>query len=280
MTAIPLSGSRERSPASSLAPLSTGMPLRGPFPAQLMAAVQSALMPPGHDEHAVAGRIVLTPDGRPIRSILTGRQRRVTGSYASRKAGRGLVFESMNEHAFYQECEVNPHVVDYRAQPFRFEFVLDGQLRRYIPDCVRLMEDGAVEVVEIKADRRHLKDPDYRAKLDRVGAVCRLLRWRFTTILADQIRLPKIRRQNILLIQQDRLAAFDERHVYRARTALECRDGEGTFAEIAGAIDVSPQGDAILRALMVARIVEIDLERPLGPNSRVRAYGSLVRGGV
>lgn len=279
MTAIPLSGGCEPSFAPN-APLGTGTPLRGTIPTELMVAVQSALAQPGHAEQAVAGRIVLTPDGRPVRGILTGRQRRVTGSYSSRKAGRGLVFESMNEHAFYQECEVDPRVVDYRAQPFRFEFVLDGRLRRYIPDCVRLLADGAVEVVEVKADQRYLKDPDYSAKLDQVRAICQLLGWRFTTILADQIHLPKTRRENIRLIQQDRLTAFDERHVYRARDALERGRGEGSFAEVAAGIDAPPRGEAILRALMVARIVEIELGRPLGPSSRVQAVGHLVGGGA
>lgn len=40
--------------------------------------------------------LVATRDGSPIRSIITGRRRVTTGSYASRKAGRGLPYESMS----------------------------------------------------------------------------------------------------------------------------------------------------------------------------------------
>lgn len=50
------------------------------------------------------------------------------------------------------KSEIQTEVVDYRAQPFRFEFVLDGRKRVYIVDCVRLLRDGSIEIVEIKHD--------------------------------------------------------------------------------------------------------------------------------
>lgn len=279
MSASPLAESLTRfaePPGASLQPRS---PLRGETPSRLMAAVEGALAQPGHNEHSVAGRVVLTPDGRPIRSVLTGRKRHMTGKYVSRKAGRGQVFESHNELAFYQECEVDPRVVDYRAQPFRFEFVLEGQLRRYIPDCVRLLDSGSVEVVEVKADSRYLRDADYSAKLQQVAKICAMIGWTFAMAVGDRIHLPRVRRENIKLIQQDRMALFDERHVYRARSALAQWGGEGPFGEIASAIEAPPRGEAILRGLMVARLVQIDLDPPLSSHSKVRAYSGLIGGG-
>ena len=65
--------------------------------------------------------IVVTPNGAPIRTIVTGRRPIVTGTYASRKAGRPLPYESMLERAFFMHSEVDPDVVDYRAQPFRLD---------------------------------------------------------------------------------------------------------------------------------------------------------------
>lgn len=253
-------------------------PLRGETPSRLMAAVEGALARPGHGEHRMAGRVVLTPDGRPIRSVLTGRKRHMTGSYVSRKAGRGQVFESHNELAFYQECEVDPRVVDYRAQPFRFEFVLEGQLRRYIPDCVRLLDTGRIEIVEVKADSRYLADADYCGKLNQVGKICALIGWTFALAVGERIHSPRVRRENIKLIQQDRMVLFDEQHVYRVRSALAERGGEGAFGEIAAAIEPPPLGEAILRGLMVARLVQIDLDSPLTSRSRVRPWSGLVEG--
>jgi len=280
MSVIPLAGRRELPAEPPTANLQSRAPLRGETPSLLMAAVKGALAQPGHREHSVAGRIVLTPDGQPIRSVLTGRKRNMTGKYASRKAGRGQVFESHNELAFYQECEVDPRVVDYRAQPFRFEFVLDGQLRRYIPDCVRLLDSGRIEVVEVKADSRYLHDVDYSCKLSQAAKICAMIGWTLAFAVGERIHLPRVRRENIKLIQQDRMVLFDERHVYRARAALAERGGEGLFGEIASAIEAPPKGDAILRALMVARLVQIDLEAPLTAHSAVTAYSSLMEGEV
>lgn len=167
----------------------------------LMRQVRDALVDPGREELVVAGRVVLTPDGKPIRSILTGRKRRTTGSYASRKGGCGQVFESMVERAFFIECEVDTDVVDYRAQPFRIEVVIDGRLRTYIADCVRLMADGSIEVVEVKGSARQLLDPDYEAKLAAVRSVCASAGWQFKIITGDQITTPTVRHKNIGDIQ-------------------------------------------------------------------------------
>lgn len=234
----------------------------------LTGAIEAALSRPEHKEHAVAGRLVLPENGRPIRSIITGRKTQVTGSYASRKAGRSQVFESMVERAFYMQCEVDTQVVDYRAQPFRFEFNLDGRLRTYIPDCVRLMDDGRVEVVELKSDFRDLRDIDYQAKLERVQRLCRLMGWRFSLVRRRHLEKSVVRQRNVELVQQDRLTAFDDRHIYRAIDLLA--EGSAPFGEVAEALDRPQVGAAIVKAMMVARIVKIDLSRPLDEDTPVR----------
>lgn len=102
---------------------------------------------------------MITPCGAPIRTIVTGRRIITTGVYASRKAGRPLPYESMNELAFFMHREVDTEVVDYRAQPFRLEFMIEGRKRTYIVDCVRLMADGGIEVVEVKSDPSRASGP-------------------------------------------------------------------------------------------------------------------------
>lgn len=241
---------------------------KGTVNASLTDAISAALARPEHREHVVAGRVVLSEDGRPIRSIITGRRTQVTGSYASRKAGRGQVFESMVERCFFMHCEVDIRVVDYRAQPFRFEFSLGGKWRTYIADCVRLMDNGRVEVVELKSDFRDLRNADYQAKLDRVRRLCRLLGWRFSVIRRRHLEKSALLQRNIELVQQDRLTAFNDLHTYRVTEVLV--DGPACFGDVAEALDARPVGDAIVRAMMVARILEIDLRRPLNDDSPVR----------
>lgn len=234
----------------------------------LQGAIEAALAAPNQREHRVAGRLVLPKDGRPIRSVITGRRAQVTGSYASRKAGRSQVFESMVERAFYMLCEVDTWVVDYRAQPFRFEFSLGGKWRTYIPDCVCLMADGSINVVELKSDFRDLKDQDYQTKLDCVRRLCGLLGWRFSLVRRRHLEKSKVLQRNVERVQQDRLTAFAEREIYRATGILA--QGPACFGDVADAVQGTPAGMAVVHAMMVARILEIDLARPLNDDSPVR----------
>lgn len=242
----------------------------------LAAAIHGALVKPNLGPNGTAlqaaGRLVMTEDGRPIRSIVTGRRRIVTGSYASRKAGRAQVFESMNEHAHFMHCEVDPRIVDYLAQPFRFEMVLSGRKRIYIADCVRLTANGAIEVVEVKGDLRSLRDPDYVVKLGRVRQLCELVGWSFVTLTRQQIIAPHVRHRNIELIQQQRMTRFDECHVYAVQNHLARRGGYAELDDLAGRLGTLAIGRAIISAMMVRRIVAIDLSAKLGPASVVEEF--------
>lgn len=134
--------------------------------------------------------LVMTETGAPIRTIVTGRRVVTTGVYASRKAGRALPYESMNERAFFMHSEIDTNVVDYRAQMFRLEFLIDDRKRAYIVDCVRLLASGEVEVVEIKNDRRALRDPDYARKLEAVRIICERVGWRFRIVFKSSLFEP------------------------------------------------------------------------------------------
>lgn len=217
---------------------------------------------------AASATLVTTPTGQPIRTIITGRRRITTGSYASRKAGRAFPFEGMNERAFLMHSEVDTSVVDYRAQPFRFEFVIDGQKRTYIADAVRLLDSGAVEVVEIKNDRRFLKDPDYVHKLECVVHICRQIGWRFRVIYRETLFEPTALFDNVQDIQSWRLADYGQSDVFRV---LDCLGACGSkpLGALADLLGRRPVGMAKLKAMMVGRTVRIDLSRRLSIDSEV-----------
>lgn len=222
---------------------------------------------------AASATLVITPKGQPIRTIITGRRRITTGAYASRKAGRAFPFEGMNERAFLMHSEVDTAVVDYRAQPFRFEFVLDGEKRTYIADAVRLLDSGVVEVVEIKNDRRFQKDPDYALKLDCVAEVCRQIGWCFRVMYREALFEPRIIFDNVQDIQSWRLASYGETDVYRVLDRLEAY-GSQALGSLADLICGRPVGMAKLKAMMVGRIVRIDLSERLSIDSEVVAVTS------
>jgi hypothetical protein len=229
---------------------------------------------------SAVGRVVTTPDDRPIRSVLTGRRRLVTGSYASRKARRAMPHESMNELAFFHLSEVETDVVDYRSQPFRFEFVLDGKQRVYIADCARLLADGRVEVVEIKSDRRSLKDPDYAAKLWTVGQICQRIGWRFKVVLKEELLLPPAWRKNILLVQSQRHVRYSAPDLYGALDLLDREGGETELGRLAHTLGDPRRGRAVAMAMMVGRVVDIDLRASVTDQSRVRALHSSQKSNV
>jgi len=216
-----------------------------------------------------AARLVTTPDRRAIRSVLTGRRVMVTGSYASKKARRGLPYEGMNELALLQLSEVDIQVVDFRSQPFRFEFTLGGVQRAYIADCVRVLADGRVEVVEVKSDSRALKDADYADKLRVVERLCAALGWSFRVAFKRHLFEPATRRENILWVQSQRMTRFGTADVYVALEALVVSGGEAPLRAVAERLGDHRVGTAMLMAMMVARIVELDLDAPISDQTRV-----------
>jgi len=214
-------------------------------------------------------RIVMTPDDRALRTAITGRRRITTGIYPSAKSARPFPFEGMNEQAFLMHCEVDTEVVDYRAQPFRFEFVLDGVKRIYIADCARLLDSGRIEVVEVKNDRRALKDPDYAQKLAYVREVCTELGWGFRVVMKDQIFSPPAVYANVVEIQSRRQVKFDAAQCYLTFDLIERMGGQTPLGKLAETIGERRVGRAVAMAMMVARQVKIDLSVPLCDDSVV-----------
>ena len=247
-------------------------------PPSLLDTILDRLAKPSQDPASRAilpfATVVLTPDGAPIRSVLTGRRVIVTGFYSSGKAGRALPYESMNELALLKRSEVDTHVVDYRSQPFRFEFVIDGSKRIYIADCARLLEDGTLEVIEVKGSFRQLRDPDYAEKLDAVRNACIKLDWRFRVLTRQRLFEPRDVYANIDQIQSRRLVRFDQADAYRVVEFIDHQGGETTLSRLTEVLSQGPKGMAIAQAMMVRRLIDIDLTTPLSAESRVLLVGS------
>lgn len=213
--------------------------------------------------------VVLTPDGAPIRSILTGRRVIVTGFYTSRKAGRALPYEGMNELALLKRCEVDTAVVDYRSQPLRFEIVIGGVKRTYIADCVRLMDDGTIEVIEAKGSPQQLRQPDYAEKLNAVRSACGRLGWRFRALTGKHLFEPHHLYANIDQIQSRRFVRFNGADAYRAAEFIEREGGQTPLGHLTDALGCGPRGLATAQAMMVRRLISIELTKPLSAESFV-----------
>lgn len=212
--------------------------------------------------------MVLPVSGGSIRTIVTGRRVITTGVYASRKTGRAHPYESKNERAFFMNCEVDTDIVEYRAQPFRLEFVIDGKKRIYIADAVRLQANSIVEVVEIKKDQRQLKDPDYYLKLQAVRAICDQKGWQFRILFQHDLCEPILRFQNIEDIQSWAFTDYGSSDVFKAVQYLSIHK-RASLGDLADRLGSQPVGIAKLKAMMVGRIVRLDLDSKLDEDSLV-----------
>ncbi|WP_313008951.1 TnsA endonuclease N-terminal domain-containing protein [Brevundimonas vesicularis] len=169
----------------------------------------------------------------------------------------------MSERAFFMHCEVDTDVINYRAQPFRLEFVLDGRKRTYIADCVRVLASGGVELVEIKSDPSSVHDPDYREKLEAVRAICSQVGWRFRLIFNKALTEPAAFHRNVVEVQSRRMAEYSDTDVFRVVEALGRQPG-ATLGDVAQDLGSRDEGLAKLKAMMVGRIVRLDLTEEIG----------------
>lgn len=178
------------------------------------------------------GSVEVALEGHKFRRPVTGRRPWVTGVFPSRKIGRPVEYESMNEQALIEEMEVDPGVCDFRSQAVRFTFAMGGNSRQYTADVLRLLYGGTIEVIEAKSEPQAvLKDATYVDKLRRVHAICGVLGWKFSVYFGRDLRADNVfnfnvqtlvRHMNVPLPRNEMAAA--SRLVERRRTATSLGD--------------------------------------------------------
>lgn len=208
--------------------------------------------------------IVRRIDGRHMR-LSNGRRNRAVGRYASIKNGWSPPWESRGELKDMYRAEVDGAVLSYVTQPETLYWQSGSKSRRYTPDRADHLANGSRRIVEIKGDYDADRDPDYSEKLEEVTGIYTALGVKF-----------EIRDRN-LIEQEPSFSAVEEVQAYR-RTVVTQKDvdetrrilGPGTrpFGSLlAGLSSATPR--AVVFAMAVRRIVEIDLGQGLQPNASV-----------
>lgn len=216
----------------------------------------------------LAATIYRRRDGGPMRSV--GRQRgiRPGGLYYSHKVGRHVGYESDNEKCDFYHAEVLPHVLRYREQPHTIEGCIQGKMLRYTPDREDRLSDGRLEIVEVKDEFEVDKDPAYSAKLDYFAEVYHRLGWSFRLTTRAEIRNP-LYFPAIENIQRLRRASYTAADVAAVRKVLGSV-GESSLAEVQAVFPSEAIALPKLCAMMVGRIVVLDICSKLEPASTVR----------
>lgn len=198
-------------------------------------------------------------DGSPVRLRRNGCQPKAVGLYFSVKSGQHLPFESGLELHDLWHAEVCTDVVRSWAQPFTLRYVLEGRLHQYTPDRQDLLADGTARVIEVKDDATE-------DVADIVGPLLRIRGMHYSVHRRAAI-VAEPRFAAVDVIQRNRRAAVLSDHVAAVERRLAV--GPSSFAELLEALPCGPAGFAIACALVVRRIIRIDLEAGLTPASTV-----------
>lgn len=222
------------------------------------------------------GDVEVDLDAHKFRRPVTGRRPWVTGVFPSRKTGRPIEYESMNEAALIKEMEVDPGVRDFRSQAVRFTFAIDGKQRHYTADFLRLRNDNSIEVIEIKSDPQAvLKDTAYLDKLQRVHAICGALGWTFSVYFGRDLRADNVFNFNIHALGLHVNVPLARSDIGTAMRLAERREARATLGELIDLYGNAQQGAAKALALIGRGVVNTDLTLRLTRSSLVTAAESV-----
>ena len=221
--------------------------------------------------------IVRAEEGGPIRTFVERGHRKPVGKFNSAKNGRAHPWEAIDERHLLWISEVDPQVVTYLAQPWRLEISLRGEKRKllYFPDMERRIDNGAVEIIEVKKAIEEIgKDPQYAFKIRVARKVCAALGYTFR-VLTRENYIGGQRLENALSIKRDRNAALTTTDLLKFEDAMAAAGGTRTWGDLVAALsaDNDPfDGDARrkLHALIIHRLAAIDIERRIRPTTPVR----------
>lgn len=246
-------------------------------------------------------RIEVAEDGGPILDLITGREPHPVGIKCCIKSGmRALQWESMRaELPMIEMCEVASPVHWMMTQPHELFMKVTGEHREwmYRPDMhlkvdatfANRLQDGtsfqkAVRqwtpgqgadhlvnlIVEVKhPDDPRYEDPVYERKLDLARQVYEAIGWRFSRVVhPEQVPTPTISKsiREIMLDHDTSLSPADIDVVRRVMGP----NGQASLKDLSEALGVRHHGIAKCAALHVRRIVSIDLEQDMGPETTVR----------
>lgn len=177
-------------------------------------------------------------------------------------------------HMALKKAEVAWSVQRAQSEARAFRFHLGGKWRYYTCDLEVIRTDGAIEIIELKANERNLKDPDYRLTLAGVAEICRRVGMRFRLVLADELFADRHHRHNVELFASRRFAHVSTDHIRRLEGHAMRNGPETTYGELASLLqpDWPVAGKAVIQALLVRRRVKIDLTGLVSDSSPVTIH--------
>lgn len=210
--------------------------------------------------------IVRAPDGDQLRTQISGRKSVRTVGYMSKKMRRLRGGEAGTEILRIAEEEVRVDVVEAIAQPCRIEAWVGGSCWTHLPDFSNLMSDGRRVLLDAKRSWSDFRKPlgVRQSFLGQLAADA--LGYEYDRIVLANAGSAR-RIANIDEIQASRFVHVPDQLIARAAAAVAA--GPISLGNLS-AILHPVNGRSMAYALMVRRIVEIDLEARLTDRSECR----------
>ena len=217
--------------------------------------------------HAV---MTVCNNGSPMRHVIKNGGKRITGVYTSVKTGRPVPWESFAERQEFHLHEVKSDVVGYFAQHHTLSYQFNGVLESYTPDNVVEYDNGTVEALEIKRNFFPDLEPELAEKYRRVEKIYAGIGWGFHIRRACSLEEDPIAFKNVFDIQRARNTLFDYFDEMAVRDCIVSAGGIARLDAVLTAIG-GPRycAEAKLFAMIVRRIVSIDLKQRVSPHSPV-----------
>lgn len=259
-------------PAYNLIPLRS-MPAQRPSRRRLRRVIDQWL-PVGHAN--MIAKISVFQHGGHQRPVITRGGKHLRFRFPSVKTCTTQVGEGQGERYLARYNEVATRVLDYEMHPNEMTFSRNGRVQRYRPDCIRQLDDGTIELIEVKRTRDDLSDEEYRELLATAAEVARLCGWTFRVLYlsdivgppADNPRdvTPRVRNVDALFGRRTMSLTRDEervaRHVVRRGEAIAWGDLRDRLAP-----GDPLQGDAVIERLLARGLLSADLDRPFRPGT-------------
>lgn len=217
----------------------------------------------------VRGAVVAGAGPEPVRRVVRRNATRVTWRLPSVKMGCLVACESGAERKHALRLEADAAVVRFHTQPEVVTWRKDGAARRHVPDFRVELEDGSVELHEVKP-RDALRDLDGMAFEERTIVLrealgARGVRYR---VIDDTEFDRQPRLANAMLVWAARRRRPTTRFVQRV-VELVRHHGASTLGELTALLPETHQPDFLCLALY--RVIAVDLEStPISPATRVR----------
>ncbi|MET3761883.1 hypothetical protein [Sphingomonas sp. UYEF23] len=215
--------------------------------------------------------IVRAPDRDQLRGQITGKKSIRTVGYPSKKMRRARYGEAGTECNRIPEEEVVVDFVDAIAQQVRVEAYIGDKIYTHILDFTNLLADGRRVLADAKRTWADFRKPDGVKQTFLGMLAAEAMGYEYERIVfangGDDVR-----RSNIDEIQASRFVPVPDHLVARAARAL----GQGPISlGNLGALLHPVNSRSMAYALMIRRVVEIDLDSRLTDKSECRAVPPL-----